>query len=43
MQNGGCICVRLQPVRTILLFCLVVISGLLLLGVMTWFVVREWR
>jgi hypothetical protein len=27
-------------VRTILLFCLVVISGLLLLGVMAWFVAR---
>jgi hypothetical protein len=30
-------------VRTLLLFFLVVVSGLLLLGVMTWFVVRKWN
>jgi hypothetical protein len=29
-------------VRTILLFCFVVVSGLLLLGIVTWFVVRKW-
>ena len=42
-QNGGYIHVRLKSVRTIILFCLVVVSGLLLSGAMTWFVVRKWR
>lgn len=29
--------------RTILFFCFVVVSGLLLVGVVTWFVVRKWN
>ena len=33
---------RLQPVRTVIIFLLVEASGFLLIGVMTWFVARNW-
>ena len=42
MRSGGRVRVRLEPVP-IIFFCLVVVSGLLSLGLMAWFVVRKWR